>query len=76
MWALCGVINCSIGVQNPVQLFKRKGRDDGSSLQKITDFNNFIVEMELFDVLISGKKFSYICSDGISMSRLDRFLIT
>lgn len=32
--------------------------------------------MELIDVLVSGKKLSYISSDGISVSRLDRFLIT
>lgn len=55
---------------------ERKRRSGCSSLQEISDFNNFIAGIELFDVPVSGKKFSYFSSDGISMSRLDRFLVT
>lgn len=54
---------------------ERKGRSGGMS-QEIADFNNFIVDMELCDVSVAGKKMSYFCSKGKSMSRLDRFLVS
>lgn len=34
------------------------------------------MSQELCDVSVVGKKFSYFCSDGKSMSRLDRCLVS
>lgn len=68
---------CLVGDFNAVSCVEeRNGRNGGSSMQEISEFNNFIVDMELFDVPVLGQKFSWLCSDGISMSRLDRFLIS
>lgn len=44
---------------------ERKGRGGRSSLQEITYFSSFIVDMELFDIPVSDKKLSYICFEGI-----------
>lgn len=55
---------------------ERKGRNDGCLSQEIIEFNNCIADMELIDVVVAGKKFSWFCSDGISMSRFDRFIVT
>lgn len=69
---------CVVGDFNFVtSMEERKGRSlDGNYSQDIAEFNSFIVEMEFIDVVVSGRKFSWFFSDGVSMSRLDRFLIT
>lgn len=68
---------CIVGDFNAVtSVAERKGRRGDSSMAEIFDFNNFIVDMELIDVSVTGNKFSWFSSDGSSMSRLDRFLIS
>lgn len=52
------------------------GRNDGGFLEEISEFNSFILDMDLVDVSMSGKKFSWFCSDGISMSILGRLLVS
>ncbi|XP_057418204.1 uncharacterized protein LOC130712385 [Lotus japonicus] len=39
------------------------------------EFNSFIIQMELFDIPILGKRFKWFRPNGKAMSRLDRFLI-
>jgi hypothetical protein len=56
---------------------ERKGRSNGGGNQsERVEFSQFIDAMELIDIPISGKKFSWFSSDGSSMSRLDRFLLS
>lgn len=40
------------------------------------EFATFKEDMELIDVPVLGKKFTYFNSDGITMSRIDRFLLS
>jgi exonuclease III len=39
-------------------------------------FNRFIEDLEVIDVPVLGKKFSWFSADGKSMSRIDRFLLS
>lgn len=50
-------------------------RNGGGSTLDIKGFNEFITDMDLLDVPVFGKKFSWFCLDDISMSRLDRLCI-
>lgn len=62
-WCVVGDFNSVTSVE------ERRGRSgDGSNFQDIVEFNNFVDDMDLIDVSVSGKKFSWFCSDGISMS--------
>jgi len=54
---------------------ERKRRAISFNNIKSEEFSFFIHNMELLDVLTSGKKFTWISVDGLSMSRLDCFLI-
>jgi hypothetical protein len=38
-------------------------------------FNRFVEDMEVIDVPVLAKKFSWFSADGKSMSRIDRFLL-
>ncbi|XP_057423791.1 uncharacterized protein LOC130717555 [Lotus japonicus] len=40
------------------------------------EFNDFIDEMELLDIPLLGRKFTWVRPNGLQMSRLDRFLIS
>jgi hypothetical protein len=40
------------------------------------EFSNFCDAMELVDIPVMGKKFTWFSSDGSAMSRLDRFLLS
>ncbi|KAK2435690.1 hypothetical protein QL285_020733 [Trifolium repens] len=56
---------------------ERKGRSNGGGNQsERVELSQFIDAMELIDIPISGKKFSWFSSYGSSMSRLDRFLLS
>lgn len=41
-----------------------------------TDFNQFIENMDLSDIPLLGRKYTWYRSNGIVMSRLDRFLLS
>jgi exonuclease III len=41
-----------------------------------TGFSDFIEAMEVIDIPMSGKKFTWFNSEGTVMSRLDRFLLS
>lgn len=40
------------------------------------EFQSFIEDMELADLPVLGKKFTWFGADGNSMSRIDRFLLS
>ena len=42
---------------------------------EIEEFNNFIQEMGLVDILAAGKKFTWVRPNRRAMSRLDIFLL-
>ncbi|GAU35252.1 hypothetical protein TSUD_323890 [Trifolium subterraneum] len=56
--------------------YERKGSSAHSRQGERTLFNRFVEEMELIDVQVLGKKYSWFSADGNSMSRLDRFLLS
>ncbi|CAJ2631177.1 unnamed protein product [Trifolium pratense] len=45
-------------------------------MAEINNFKQFVDDMEVVDVPVLGKKISWFSHDGLSMSRLDRFLLT
>jgi exonuclease III len=70
-WCLGGDFNAILKVG------ERRGSSSGGGNQaERMEFNQFIDAMELIDIPISGKKFSWFSSDDTSMSRLDRFLLS
>ena len=44
--------------------------------REMEEFNNFILEMELLDNQLVGRRFTWVRPNGTAMSRLDRFLVT
>lgn len=68
---------CMVGDFNAVvHRNERRGVSTGSYSAERREFLAFIEDMELVDVPVLGKKFTYFASDGVTMSRLDRFLIS
>lgn len=58
---------------------ERKGvevGEHGSSLVESLEFGAFIEEMRLLDLPLLDRRFSRFYSNGVSMSRLDRVLIS
>ncbi|XP_023758613.1 uncharacterized protein LOC111907053 [Lactuca sativa] len=39
------------------------------------DFNKFIVDAGLQEFNLGGKKFTYLCDDGLKLNKLDRYLV-
>ncbi|CAJ2645440.1 uncharacterized protein LOC123896129 [Trifolium pratense] len=54
---------------------RRSVRDGHRSLNHIP-FNRFIEDNSLIDLSLIGRKFTWFKGDGVSMSRLDRFLLS
>ncbi|PNX74096.1 cysteine-rich receptor-like protein kinase [Trifolium pratense] len=55
---------------------ERRGNNGGGVHNERVEFNMFVDCMEVIDVPVAGKKFSWFSGDGQSMSRLDRFLLS
>jgi hypothetical protein len=55
---------------------ERKGSSAVSRQGEIISFTQFVEDMEVIDILVLGKKFTWFSSDGKSMSRIDRFLLS
>ncbi|GAU48536.1 hypothetical protein TSUD_282880 [Trifolium subterraneum] len=55
---------------------ERKGSSALCRQNERLEFCQFVEAMELCDVPVAGKKFSWFSADGTSMSRLDRFLLS
>jgi exonuclease III len=68
---------CICGDFNSVRnVDERKGRSTVFRQVDADLFNNFINNCLLIDLPISGRLFTWYRGDGISMSRLDRFLLS
>nr|KYP40532.1 hypothetical protein KK1_038131 [Cajanus cajan] len=66
---------CIVGDFNTVRrLDERKGVTGDYGARDMEEFNSFIRNMELIDVPLVGKRFTFR-SDGSMMSRLDRVLV-
>jgi exonuclease III len=55
---------------------ERKGSSAVSRQGEIISFTQFVEDMEVIDIPVLGKKFTWFSSDGKSMSRIDRFLLS
>ncbi|MCI20776.1 cysteine-rich receptor-like protein kinase, partial [Trifolium medium] len=54
----------------------RRGNNGSSQSSEQLEFRHFVDLMEVVDVPVAGKKFTWFSSDGQRMSRLDRFLLS
>ncbi|KAK2356246.1 hypothetical protein QL285_093594 [Trifolium repens] len=75
-----GDLWCVVGDFNSVrEVEERRGVRDAretSSRAGIYDFNNFIAGMELLELPLFGRSFTWTHPNGVSMSKLNRFLIS
>ncbi|PNX74944.1 cysteine-rich receptor-like protein kinase, partial [Trifolium pratense] len=55
---------------------ERKGCSASNRQVELTQFNYFMEMMEVVDLSVLGKRFTWFCADGKLMSRLDRFLVS
>ncbi|GAU43818.1 hypothetical protein TSUD_248070 [Trifolium subterraneum] len=55
---------------------ERRSSREGPRSSDHAPFNRFIDETALIDLPLSGRKFTWYKSDSLSMSRLDRFLLS
>lgn len=55
---------------------ERKGLAAQPSRVEIQEFRNFIVHLELEDIPLIGRKFTWYKAEDTAMSRLDRFLLS
>ncbi|XP_057453055.1 uncharacterized protein LOC130744910 [Lotus japonicus] len=71
-WCVAGDFNAI----RPVD--ERRGVAEMSNhiLNEIAEFNSFIDNLEVMDIPIHGRKYTWFKPNGQSMSRLDRFLVS
>ncbi|XP_027335416.1 uncharacterized protein LOC113849603 [Abrus precatorius] len=68
---------CILGDFNAVRQVKEsKGCQTNHGVSEMDGLNSFIQEMELVDLPLVGKKFTWIKGDASIMSRLDRVLVS
>jgi hypothetical protein len=73
VWGLVGDFNATLnyeerrGVNSPIH---------SSSRVEVTEFGEFVRDMGLMDLPLLGRKFTWFHSNGISMSRIDRMLVS
>jgi hypothetical protein len=68
---------CVCGDFNSVRsIEERKGRGSGFRQADADGFNKFIDDTFLIDLPICGRLFTWYRGDGVSMSRLNRFLLS
>lgn len=70
VWCVAGDFNAIFAVE------ERRGASRLYGGREISGFNQFISDMELIDVSVLGKKYTWFSGDGSAKSRLDRFLLT
>ncbi|PNX97063.1 cysteine-rich receptor-like protein kinase, partial [Trifolium pratense] len=58
------------------QIGERKGSSSTSRQSDRWEFTQFVEGMDVVDVPVTGKKFTWFSFDGKAMSRLDRFLLS
>lgn len=72
-----GVLWCLVGDFNAIKnRSERRGTSLISQDSYNVEFQSFIDELDLIDLPVLGKKFTWFRPDGSAMSRLDRFLVT
>jgi hypothetical protein len=69
-WCLGGDFNSIMKVG------ERRGSSSAGNQSERLEFTHFSEVMELVDIPVMGKKFTWFNLDGTAMSRLDRFLIS
>jgi hypothetical protein len=69
-WRIGGAFN------SITKVGERIGNNGGSGYRERTEFSQFIDAMELVDLPVLGKKFTWYNSDSTVLSRLDRFLLS
>lgn len=67
---------CVLGEFNAVSSMEERSKSAHLKHRVMEDYNYFIADMDLFDPPLNGKKFTWFCSDSLSSSQLDRFLIS
>jgi hypothetical protein len=73
VWGLVGDFNAVLHRD------ERRGQSLSNSISvnpEIVEFRDFIAEMNLVDLPVLGRKFTWFHSNGFSMSRLDRMLLS
>jgi len=68
--SMCGDFNSVRNIE------ERKGRGLVFRQVDTDNFNNFIAKSSLIDLPICGRLFTWYRGDGVSMSKLDRFLLS
>ncbi|KAK2445688.1 hypothetical protein QL285_016590 [Trifolium repens] len=69
-WCLGGDFNSTL------QVGERRGIHGVGGQTDRADFASFIDTLEVVDIPVTGKRFTWFSSDGSAMSRLDRFLLS
>jgi exonuclease III len=72
-WCLLGDFNAVLD-RNERRGLHQLGINSTSA--ELIEFRNFVSDMNLFDLPILGRRFTWFHSNGISMSRIDRVLIS
>ncbi|MCH79914.1 RNA-directed DNA polymerase (Reverse transcriptase), partial [Trifolium medium] len=71
---------CVLGDFNSVRaISERKGVNSGESQvlsPEMVGFNGFLEDLDLMDLPLLGRRFTWAHSNGVSMSRIDRILIS
>ncbi|KAE9598417.1 putative endonuclease/exonuclease/phosphatase [Lupinus albus] len=68
---------CFAGDFNSVKCNEEhKGRESHGRKKEMFDFSCFINNLELLDLPLVGRRFTWFKGDGKTMSRLDRFLLS
>nr|KYP40877.1 hypothetical protein KK1_037764 [Cajanus cajan] len=68
---------CIVGDFNTVRRQdERKGVNGEYGVRDMEEFNSFIRDMELIDIPLVGKRYTWFKGDGSMMSRLDRVLVS
>lgn len=68
---------CLTGDFNAVRYtYERKGNSSWVSSTDCSEFNDFIEDLNLLDLSLTGRRYTWHRADGSCMSRLDRFLIS
>lgn len=70
LWCLVGDYN---SVCNSLEM---RGVGRNLATQEVTEFRRFVEGMNVIDLPLLGRRFTWYIEDGMTMSRLDRFLLS
>jgi hypothetical protein len=73
-----GIVWCIVGDFNSITNIKeRKGSSEvNGGSREMVEFGDFLRHLELVDVPLLGRQFTWFHPNGSSMSRLDRVLLS